>query len=669
MRYVKILLAVVFVGILIVMGGATFMEHAKGTDFVSQEVYSSWWFFLLWFLLAAFSIVWIAYKRLWNRAVVMAIHLSFLFILVGASVTFFTSEEGSIHLRKGKKENTFLTNKGEFRQLPFSLKLQGFEVAYYPGTHSPSDYHSRFIVEDKDGNSVQAEVSMNNIYIYKRYRFYQISYDEDNKGTGLLVRYDPFGTPVTYCGYGLLLLSMVAMLFNRKEHFRILLKKMSSGTVLLLMVLLFPMRAEGRSLPTINKQKAEEVARKQIVYNDRVVPFNTMAQEFLKKIYGKTSYHRLSAEQVVVGWMNRPDVWKDENMILIKSAKVRDALGEKGKYVSFSDFFDSAGNYRLPVLQEKYGGKRSKEWQEVDEKVGLMVLLVQGGLFEPVSKGEQRLSETHITAEILYNKIPVVDILFMFNLLLGIIVMVLFVWREDIPPLIMGTIKGLYAVSLVTICAYYVLRWYVSGRVPLANGYETMLFMACMIMLVSWILSCKERLMLSFGFLMSGFTLLVAHITDMNPQITHLMPVLNSPLLSIHVSVIMMSYTLFTLMFVISVAYFVIRVASRKERKICDRLSLLNNIILYPAVFLLAIGVFLGAVWANVSWGKYWGWDPKEVWALITLMVYSVLFHKQTLPSLKKPVLFHIYIMAAFLVVLMTYFGVNYFLGGMHSYS
>ena len=665
MRFVKILLLLLFVGILIIMGGGTFVEHVKGTEYITRNIYSSWWFFLLWFLLALLSIIWIVYKKLWKRIAVAAIHLSFVLILVGAAITYLTSKEGTIHLRQGCTENAFLTNEGEVCQLPFYIQLQRFEMDYYPATHSPSDYHSYLLVTDQKGKTTHAEVSMNNILKYKKYRFYQTSYDSDQSGTILSVRYDPLGTPVTYCGYGMLLLSMIAVLVMRRERFRVLLKKLSSLTVLLVVVLFSPTKTWGRSLPTINKVKVEEIARKQIVYNDRVAPFNTMAQDFLKKIYGRNSYHKLSAEQVAVGWMNRPDVWKDEHMILVKSGRVRDALGIKGKYASFSEFFDASGNYRLPLLQEKYGANDTKSWQEVDEKIGLVVLLVQGGLFESVSDSAQKMSETHVTAEIFYNRVPVVSFLFVFNLLLGIFVLFLFVWKEDCPLMVVRMIRILYVMSLCAVGAYYMLRWYVSGRVPLANGYETMLFMACAIMLVSLLLSFKERMMMSFGLIMSGFSLLVAHITDMNPQITHLMPVLNSPLLSVHVSVIMVSYTLLTLMFIMSLTYFAIG----RKGTIGDKISLLNESLLYPAVFLLATGIFLGAIWANVSWGKYWGWDPKEVWALITLMVYAVLFHKQSMPILRNPGVFHAYIVIAFFVVLMTYFGVNYFLGGMHSYA
>ena len=107
--------------------------------------------------------------------------------------------------------------------------------------------------------------------------------------------------------------------------------------------------------------------------------------------------------------------------------------------------------------------------------------------------------------------------------------------------------------------------------------------------------------------------------------------------------------------------------------KNCDtqivRLQTVSQLMLYPAVFCLTLGIFIGAVWANQSWGRYWGWDPKEVWALITMMVYSIAFHRKSLPFLQKPLYFHIFTIVAFLAVLFTYFGVNFLLGGLHIYA
>ena len=163
----------------------------------------------------------------------------------------------------------------------------------------------------------------------------------------------------------------------------------------------------------------------------------------------------------------------------------------------------------------------------------------------------------------------------------------------------------------------------------------------------------------------------------MDPQITHMMPVLNSPLLSLHVSIIMMSYALVSLTFICGIVALLLKGISklrghREKTSIAtqmESLAVLSRIFLYPALTTMGLGIFIGAIWANVSWGNYWSWDPKETWALITFMVYAVVVHTQSLPIFRRPLAYHIYMVLAFLTILMTYFGVNYFLGGMHSYA
>ena len=215
----------------------------------------------------------------------------------------------------------------------------------------------------------------------------------------------------------------------------------------------------------------------------------------------------------------------------------------------------------------------------------------------------------------------------------------------------------------------------------MANGFETMLFVAWTVMLVSLLFSRRMPIVLTFGFIMSGFFLLVSHISQMDPQISHVMPVLNSPLLSIHVSVIMFAFALLSITFICGVttlaAHLKLTLAARKGRhdddtadnRLLEAYSVLSRVFLYPAIAALAIGIFVGAIWAERSWGEYWGWDPKETWALITLMIYAIPLHTSTVSALRKPLRYHVFMTLAFLAIIMTYFGVNYFLGGMHSYA
>jgi cytochrome c-type biogenesis protein CcsB len=292
-------------------------------------------------------------------------------------------------------------------------------------------------------------------------------------------------------------------------------------------------------------------------------------------------------------------------------------------------------------------------------------------------------------AENLYNHIPFATILFMFNLTLGFFALFCCIWmmtrqkKSSKKWETTGNILLLISFLALTFCI--ALRWIVKGTIPMSNGYETMLITAWFVMAITFLFKYKlstissqlSTLLLTFGFLLSGFFLLVSHISQMDPQITHMMPVLNSPLLSLHVSIIMMSYALVSLTFICGIVALLLKGISKlrghqEKTSIAtqmESLAVLSRIFLYPALTTMGLGIFIGAIWANVSWGNYWSWDPKETWALITFMVYAVVVHTQSLPLFRRPMVYHTYMVLAFLTILMTYFGVNYFLGGMHSYA
>ena len=412
-----------------------------------------------------------------------------------------------------------------------------------------------------------------------------------------------------------------------------------------------------------------------VVYNDRVVPFNTLALDFVQKITGKSSFKGLSAEQIVVSTMLYPEDWSKVKMIYVKDAALRKELGAEDKYLCMQDLFVGR-EYKLNALYGKITDKHSKSFkqlQELDEKVALILMLNNGTLVKPLPKDGSvtPLSDSKIDAELFYNRVPFTKILFMLNLTMGFLAFfyLLYCGLKKKQKMRFATVA--FSVILFASTAFhllgYVLRWYIGGRIPLSNGFETMQFVALCVLLISCALYRRFIFVLPFGFLLSGFTLLVSYLGQMNPQITPLMPVLVSPWLSSHVSMIMMSYALFAFMMFNAILALCMMRGGNEEQ--VEQLTVLSKVMMYPACFFLGIGIFLGAVWANVSWGRYWAWDPKEVWALITFMVYSVGFHSDSIKILRNPKFFHWYMLLAFLTILMTYFGVNYVLGGMHSYA
>lgn len=678
MKKFLILIYVVLTGVLM---AATFIEHSRGTAFVERYIYHSVWFCCLWGILACFVVVAMARFNWLKRLPVVLLHSSFLIILGGAMLTFLFGEKGYIHLKKGVEVTTFVRESDKHEvSLPFALRLDSFNIKYYSGTEAPSDYVSA-VTYVQHGHSVSANISMNRVLSVDGYRLYQSSYDDDGSGSWLSVNYDPMGIGVAYTGYVLLALASIGLLVSKRESFRRLLQNplLRKGGLMLMLLFVFGASAHAE-LRAISLEEANTLCAKQVIYQDRIVPLNTLARDFVLKLTGKDAYRGLSPEQVLASWLVYTEDWAREPMIYVKNGALRQMLNHpRGKYIALNELFDG-DKYKLQSMLSgeacKNDSKLKNAILELDEKVGLILMLREGTLIKPLPEDGSvtPLSETAVKAELLYNKIPFSKLLFMINLTLGILsfggLLYLGLRREDAPVSnAVRVIKCSFVWLLFASCLFhwvgYALRWYIGGRMPLGNGYETMLFLAgCVLALSCW-LQRRFLFVLPFGFLLSGFTLLVAYLGEINPQITPLMPVLLSPWLSIHVSLIMIAYALYAYIFLNGILALCLR--HRPEQ--VERLMLFSKLMSYPATLFLGVGIFIGSVWANVSWGNYWSWDSKEVWALITFMIYGVAFHGTSLPWMRKPIHYHIYMVLAFLSVLMTYVGVNYFLTGMHSYA
>lgn len=273
-------------------------------------------------------------------------------------------------------------------------------------------------------------------------------------------------------------------------------------------------------------------------------------------------------------------------------------------------------------------------------------------------------SELKIEAERLYNKwgrpLPAAII----ALLSGGFYLYAGISRRRIGRNIRMAMMAVTWLLLIYIGAILGVLWWISGHVPLSNGSEMMMFMA--LAAIFGAVCLRSDILRGALSCIGAMTLFVAVMGGRTPRIGMLMPVLGSPLLSVHVAIVMISYVLFLLMAVLSA----VALCSRdKENEAA--LSRINRLILVPAVFLLGAGMFIGAVWANQSWGRYWGWDPKETCALVMFLIYSVPMHwaSRPLKCFRKPRVLHWYLLLAVLSVLFTYFGANYLLPGLHSYA
>lgn len=724
-------LEIIYVLLIVVMAAATVIENVKGTLFVRQNVYGSWWFMALWALLAALAIAYIL-KRHVHRWNILLLHAAMVVMLLGALLTHLTAYQGIVHLRGDQPSNEVeqMTSMTETtrRTLPFYVRLDRFEKFNHAGTDAAADYVTRFVIMDGPC-SVHAQVSMNKIYHYRGIRFYQASYDTDNQGSYLSVNSDPWGIPVTYTGYVLFFVALLWLLVDPKGTFRGLCRELAASDSFgnaLGIILLLSLSLPAKTQTTIPEKTADRFGHLLINYNERICPVQTFALDFTQKLYGRRSYEGRSAEQVLFSWIFYPQEWNNEPFIRVKNKEMRRQFGLPD-YASVNAFFRN-GSYILgPALVEYGQGNNDtfhKACADIDGKLALVMQLRQGDplslfpytfhdgttqWFSPFEKYPKRLPRREILffrnvfpliygqllqgnngtvdeilmkigeyqqkeggkslpsrlayrAEIIYNACPLATVLFVVNLTLGILGIILVFWsRFSFLPL-----KILLGLSFAALTFLLVLRWIITGNIPMGNGYETMLSVAWMTQLATLIyIICTRKgsgLMTAFAFLLSGFFLLVSHLSMMDPAMGPLVPVLNSPLLSIHVSFMMMSYALLALTFLCGVMGLL-------SKRRAGPLQLLSRIFLYPAIVTLGIGIFLGAVWANVSWGNYWSWDPKETWALITFMIYAVALHTQSLPWLKLPHHYHLLMIFAFLSIVMTYFGVNYFLSGMHSYA
>lgn len=754
--------------LLIVLIGATLFEKLYGTEAAAFHIYGSTWFTLLWALFASASLVYLLKRHLFRRPAVLLLHLSFIVILIGALVTHLWGEQGSVHLRKGDclqawspMENTIEKNT---RRLPFTLCLEDFEIRYYPGTQSPMDYMSTIKI---DGTTFQ--VSMNRIARHKGYRFYQSGYDHDGRGAYLSICHDPWGIGITYTGYVMLLISMIFFLFSPQESFRRLLKdtrRHRNGTLCIASLFFcLPATSAGAAETSDNnftdfphaetpKVLPQDIAAQfgelHVLWNGRICPVQTLAREFVTKLYGRPTYAGHSAEQVFTGWIFYPSSWSRQPMIRIKGeaksiigltkkyatwqelsdlqagSKIKNALRTSGSNGSPRSFSAEEANRRTSIgeAEEKYnlilthlGGKilriyparpdnspssplrwfgqgdnlppelPESQWLFIKKSLDYIGELVQKRDYAEVSEvlekihryqlqqgGRELPSDGRFRAELLYNSLQCTRPLAMIFLALGLASSLLYIMGRLRPlPRKRALTKGcdiFIGIAILYLSCIAILRGYVGGHIPLANGYETMQFLALCTLILTLPLHRRFAPALPFGLLFCGLTLLVSMLGESNPQITPLMPVLASPLLSLHVAVIMLAYSLLAFTMSNALTAIILRqVSPHRAEPHLLQLQYISRLLLFPALFLLATGIFIGAVWANVSWGRYWGWDPKEVWALVTLLVYSLALHKESLPVFRRPLFFHVFILIAFLTVLMTYFGVNYLLGGMHSYA
>ncbi len=632
-----------------------------------------------------------------------------------------------LHVREGESVETFETNDGKILELPFSVELEGFEVLYHSGTDAASDYSSRLRFTRNGSVLREGEVRMNRILSCKGYRFYQTDYDSDEAGVTFTVSHDPVGIAVIYTGYALLLLGLLAFFFTDKRFKKFFGNVLRySSVIAILLCLEATASATGNSvggLPqtenasvkgnqvkrgsaspkVLPKNIAAEFGRLYVLYHGRICPLQTLASDFSAKLYGTSGVKGLTDEQVLTGWMFYGASWR--NIPMHNRKKAVDAMDKEatvkalysGDLLKLYPLRDSAGRLgwysqsdRLPE------GIADEEWLFVRKSMDYIFELVVNREYSKLSDSlgklrrfqESKMGESlppayRIKAERAYNALPPLFPIAGTFLIIGL-VMLAAAMRRMIRGNFSSTRVGKKYVpeifKIVGVAAAFVfflvltivlgLFWIASGHIPFSNGAETMLTIAWTAMLASVLSFKRFSIMLPFGIIVASLAALVSAMGNANPAVTQLMPVLSSPLLSIHVSLMMLSYTVLAIIMVNGICGLV---ASLRHTSVSDsasaKMARMSEALMYPALFFLGSGIIAGSIWANVSWGCYWNWDPKETWALITFLIASLGVHRTRLPFLRSHRAYHIYTLILSASVLFTYFGVNYLLGGMHSYA
>ena len=643
------------------------------------------------------------------------LYIAILLILAGGLCTWFTARSVHVHLREGETntaDNSSVyedfrdtvanfshnTENSASTELPFNIRLDEFDVDYYEGTHTIKDYISYVTVTD-GAQETKARISMNKILKYRHYRIFQEDYDQDLNGSVLLVRYDPWGTSLVYIGFTLLLLSMIGLLLRRDGAFRRLLRALSLAALLLpatqasaqesvvsgqgsgISDQVTGVRGQGSEIEIknsefkiqssdsnnfqfstfsfqLNQEEAEAFGRLSVYYRGRIAPFDSYARDYCKAAFPKGSMPtEYTPTQLVTEIYLFPEKWPDQPKPAMKLfpqhslwLAPEDDLSEadKGDTLFIAHILDWL---RQSIIEEKHQ-------QKLQIVNSIATFQEKRCTLGSINRQKEQI-------EILYNQIRPERKIFLIEMLLSLIMLVFFITAFD-SQWVKHCSLAFLLISFLLTAADIGLRCYLSGHNPFSGLFDTLLLVSAGMLLIGLVISRKNKFFALPSLIASAFIILAATMMG-GSSFSPLMPVLISPWLILHVAIIMSSYCFLIFTFVlalISIFLLIFQKDKYKKLKIKD----LSQIFCILGVVFLAIGIMIGAAWANISWGQYWSWDPKETWALITLIGYCAALPGVIPATEKHDWLYHIIVIVAFLLLLTTYFGVNFWMGGMHAY-
>ena len=660
------------------------------------------------------------------------IHSAFIIILLGALTTNILSSEGTMHLREGDTSSDITIDDSKIISRPYSITLKDFAVEYYEGGEFPSAYKCFVEIKDGK-KQYDAVIELNSVLNIDGDRIYQKSFDTDKKGVTLLINSDFAGTTVTYIGYIVLLIGFILSLFGKESRIKDILKDISKNSKVIIIVFIFSSVTQTTNafnidnnilIPYEDAKKWEQIS---VLSNSGMVePLECHARTVLRKL---TKSNGKDADEwgarVYMSIIAYPEKWSNTPFIYCKNKNVCNALNIPfSKFIAFNDLFDSFGNYKLSSL--KATGEIGKELKKLDERAHIFAAIANGSLLKifPIKNGNwgtpikngytdsdsvfaktifpqyiafltsnnskrlelidhiasfQRFkhpegipSSTKINLAIFYSRAPIFKIAAFGYIILGIILTFLSIKylgnKSFIQQIKIGAIVGAIFAIFLLHTGGIILRWYISEQPPWSNTYETMLFIAWSMILGGMFFIKRNSIVCGLSAVMAAVTLFISTLNWLDPVITPLMPVLNSPWLIFHVTIITAGYGFLGICAIIGLSSLIISLKQNSAKDVAH-LSLINELFMYLGLILITIGTFLGAVWANQSWSRYWGWDAKESWALVTILVYTIITHTRLIHRWRNDIIFSALSVYALLSILMTYFGVNYYLSGLHSYG
>ena len=661
------------------------------------------------------------------------IHCAFAIIILGAVTSHFTSKEGSIHLREGETSSSILYEDGSYGKLDYDITLNKFEVEYYEGNEFPLAYKSFVTIKDGEDFyettiAVNNIFRINGDRIYQLSYDEDMNGSTlliNNDYAGTLITY--IGYILLLYGF---ILSLFGKNGRVKDILNSISSK--SGKIAIIIVFICSSSTINAAkidingdnlIPYKDGKKWENVF---VLSNNGIIePLECHARTILRKITHSTGNNKKEwGARLYMSFIVNPEVWCNAPIIYSPEESINSLLNNKeGKYISFNSLFNEEGSYKLNYLDSR--DVDPKELKKLDERARIFSALINGSLLKifPTEEGNwvspnnnvfkdkdslfvasaisnyindkvngeerndiidhiasfQKMkykgelpSSTKSNLSIIYSKAPIFKIVAFGYIILGAILFFLAIryangttFMQQIK--IGGVMGAIFAIFLLHTSGI-LLRWYVSEQPPWSNTYETMLYVAWCMILGGLLFMKRSYIVFALSSVMAAVTLFISSLNWLDPVITPLMPALNSPWLILHVTVITASYGFFGICSVIGL-YTLLASFRKNSTSTIKELASINEFMMYIGLILVTIGTFLGAIWANVSWGRYWGWDAKESWALITILVYAIVSHTRLIPILKNDIIFSALSVIASLSVLMTYFGVNYYLSGLHSYG